>query len=103
VPTVWDETVVPGASVGEWVCIARRKGTDWYVGTINNSTRRTCSIPLSFLSAGNYRAEIYKDAPDVVSNPNKLIKESKEVNSKSKLELVLPAGGGQVIRLTSVK
>lgn len=103
IPTVWDETIVPGAEVGQWVSVARRKGTDWYVGAINNSTPRTVSISLDFLPAGNYQAEIYKDAPDAVNHPNLLVKEANQVNSKSKLALVLPAGGGQVIRLTSVK
>ncbi len=103
VPTVWNETVVPGASVAEWVCIARRKGSDWYLGAINNSTPRTVTVPLNFLGAGNYQAEIYKDAPDAVNNPNKLIKEAKEVNSKSTFELNLPAGGGEVIKLQPVK
>ncbi|HEV8083331.1 MAG TPA: glycoside hydrolase family 97 protein [Chitinophagaceae bacterium] len=98
-PTVWDETVVPGASVGEWVCTARRKGTDWYVGTINNSTPRSVTIPLSFLPTGNYQAEIYKDAHDAVNNPNKLIKETREVNSTTKLKLDLPDGGGVVMKL----
>ncbi len=98
-PTVWDETVVPGAEVGQWVSIARRKGRDWYVGTINNNTARTITIPLSFLPAGNYQAEIYKDGSDAVNNPNVLVKETKELNSQSNLTLDLPAGGGQVIRL----
>ncbi len=50
VPTVWDQTVVPGAEVGQWVCIARRKGKDWYIGAINNSKPRTVSIPLEFFT-----------------------------------------------------
>lgn len=99
VPTVWDQTVVPGAETAQWVSIARRKGTDWYIGTINNSTPRTVTIPLDFLSAGNYQAEIYRDAPDAVNHPNLLIKETKKVNSSDKLMLNLPAGGGEVIKL----
>ncbi len=101
-PTVWDETVVPGAAVGQWVSIARRKGTEWYVGTINNSTPRTVTLLLDFLPAGNYRAEIYRDGPDAVNNPNVLVKESKEVNSGSKLVFDLPAGGGEVVRITTL-
>lgn len=100
VPTVWDQTVVPGAEVAKWVSVARRKGTDWYVGTINNSTSRTVTIPLSFLGAGNYHAEIYKDGVDAVNNPNKLIKETKEVNAAVKLVIDLPPGGGEVIKIT---
>ncbi len=99
IPTVWDQTVVPSAEVGQWVTIARRKGTEWYVGTINNSTARTVTISLNFLSEGNYKAEIYKDAPDAVNNPNSLIKEIRQLNSTGKLMLNLPAGGGEVIRL----
>ncbi len=102
-PTVWDETVVPGAEVGQWVSIARRKGTDWYVGTINNNTARTVTIPFNFLPAGNYQAEIYKDGPDAVNHPNLLVKETKEVNLQSKLTLELPAGGGEVIRISAAK
>ena len=99
VPTVWDQTVVPGAEVGQWVSIARRKGTDWYIGAINNSIPRTVTIPLGFLGAGNYEAEIYKDAPGAVNNPNLLVKEKKEVNAAGTLELNLPGGGGEVVRL----
>jgi alpha-glucosidase len=99
VPTVWDETVVPGAEVGEWVCVARRKGTDWYVGAINNSTPRKVSIPLDFLKKGNFAAEIYKDAPGAVDHPNQLIKETKAVTSKDKLVFDLPSGGGIVLRI----
>jgi alpha-glucosidase len=91
---------VPGAEVGEWVCIARRKGTDWYVGTINNSKPRSVTIPLDFLPAGNYHAEIYKDVPDAVNHPNQLIKETKEVSATDKLILNLPDGGGEVMRIT---
>jgi alpha-glucosidase len=99
VPTVWDEIKVPGASVGEWVCVARRKGSDWYVGAINNSTPRTIKIPLSFLPAGNFRAAIYKDAPDAVHHPNELIKENQSVNTSGMLTFDLPPGGGVVIKL----
>lgn len=99
VPTVWDETIVPGAAVGEWVSIARRKGTDWYIGTINNSKERTVTIPLNFLPAGNYHAEIYKDSADAVNYPNQLIKEEKTVNSSDNLIIDLPSGGGLAVKL----
>ncbi|MEO6000288.1 MAG: glycoside hydrolase family 97 protein [Chitinophagaceae bacterium] len=99
VPTVWDQTVVPGGEPGQWVSIARRKGTDWYIGTITNSTSRTVTLSLDFLPAGTYKADIFKDGPDAVNYPNVVIKEAKEVHSSDKLLLVLPAGGGEAIRL----
>ncbi|MBC7417474.1 MAG: glycoside hydrolase family 97 catalytic domain-containing protein, partial [Pedobacter sp.] len=49
VPTNWDETKVLSAELGSYVTIARRKGTDWYVGSINNSFSKTVEIPMAFL------------------------------------------------------
>lgn len=99
VPTVWDQTVVPGAEEGKWVSIARRKGSDWYLGVINNSQPRTVTIPLDFLSKGKYSAEIYRDAPDAVNHPNDLIKETREIDSADSLTIHLPSGGGEVVRI----
>ena len=99
VPTVWDQTVVPDAEVGEHVTIARRKGTDWYVGSINNSKARSIKVALDFLPPGNYTAEMYKDAPDVKENPNHLIKQIKTVTMTDVITLELAAGGGQVMHL----
>lgn len=55
VPTTWDKTVVPDASVNEYVAIARRHGDDWYVGAINNSQARDVEIALDFLGKGDYK------------------------------------------------
>ncbi len=52
IPTNWDETKVPAAEVGQYATTARRRGTDWYVGTINNTTARTITIPLTFSEVG---------------------------------------------------
>jgi alpha-glucosidase len=99
VPTVWDETRVPGAEVGAWVTIARRKGAGWWMGTINNGAARTVSIPLGFLEPGKvYHATIYSDAPDVAEEPNHLVKEAKNLRSTDQWTINLPAGGGQVIK-----
>ncbi len=103
VPTVWDETIVPGAEVGEWVSIARRNGTEWYIGTINNNKQKTVTIPLKFLSPGNYHAEIYKDSADAVNYPNQLIKEEKTVTSSDNITIDLPSGGGEAVRLQLIK
>jgi alpha-glucosidase len=100
VPTSWDETIVPAAAVGEYVTIARRKGTDWYVGSINNSKARAIKLSLGFLPPGNYSAELYSDAADAETNPNHLIKQIKTVTNEYVFILKLAAGGGQVMRIT---
>ncbi len=99
VPTVWNETKVLDAKVGEYILIARRKNADWFIGAITNHTARKLDIPLSFIANGNYAAEIYTDAPDVIREPNHLIKLSKEVTNKDVLSFNAASGGGGVIHL----
>lgn len=99
VPTVWDQTVVPDALVGNWVTIARRKGSDWFIGTINNSKPRVIHIPLNFLGPGQYLAYQYCDAPDANQHPNHLVRQVLRVRSGQVLDIWLASGGGQVIHL----
>ena len=96
-PTSWDETKVPLAKPGEYICIARRKDTDWYLGSITNHAEREISLPFSFLGEGNYIAEIYADGNDVTLNPNHLIQESKMVTAKDMFIIKMAGGGGHVI------
>ncbi|WP_428328912.1 glycoside hydrolase family 97 protein [Mucilaginibacter sp.] len=99
VPTTWDETHVIDAKPGEYVAIARRKGADWYIGAITNHSSRTISKALDFLPVGNYTAEIYSDAPATDPNLNHLVKQVKQVSKQTVLNILLAAGGGQVIHL----
>lgn len=99
VPTIWDETRVPNAEVGQYITVARRKGADWYVGSITNSTARELSVKLDFLPEGTYTAELYADAPDVAQNPNHLTQQTRTVSRTDTLTLKLASGGGQVMRL----
>jgi alpha-glucosidase len=99
VPTVWDETKVLNASVGEYLTIARKHNDEWYIGTINNSVVREIKISLDFLPAGNYSAEIYTDDTETAENPNHLTKTIKIVSNKDVITAQLQKGGGAAIRL----
>ena len=99
VPSIWDETKVLDAKVGEYILIARRKNNNWFVGAITNSEERKIPVNLNFLEEGSYAAEIYSDAPDVITNPNLLSKRIKDVSAKEQLTLNMASGGGAVIRL----
>jgi alpha-glucosidase len=99
VPLTWDETRVLNAKVPEYVTVARRKGDEWYIGTISNNTAHQIQTSLSFLPPGDYTAEIYSDAPDADINPNHLVKVVKKVNNQRVISTNLVAGGGQVIRI----
>jgi alpha-glucosidase len=108
VPCTWSDTKVLKGAIGEFVIIARkdRYSEDWYIGSITNEEPRNFSIDLSFLNESlNYSAEIYADGvnADYRSLPDSMNIYTQVVNSGTKLNLKLAAGGGAAIRLTPLK
>jgi alpha-glucosidase len=99
VPATWDETRVVAARVGDYVAIARRHGADWYVGAIAGSHGADIRVPLSFLPAGTFVADVYADAPDAASQPTKTVIEHRSVTNASIMPMTLIPGGGQAIRI----
>ena len=88
----WDESRLIDGYPGEFVCIARRHGNDWYVAAINASEEREISISLDFLKAGEYDITVYKDhAEEPLTNIE--IKEEK-INSAESFKIKLQKNGG---------
>jgi len=102
VPTTWDETKVIEASMGEYLIIARRKGTDWYLGAINNSVAREIQFPLSFLSKGTFNAIMSMDTEAAREYPNKINREENSVTASGNLKLKLAGGGGAAIHFKEI-
>ena len=94
-PTVWDDTKVLAGTPGEYVAIARRRGTGWYVGVITNTSSREVTIRTSFLEKKKrYQAEIYEDG-----EAGKIIIDKKILDHSSDLKLSLKASGGAAISI----
>jgi alpha-glucosidase len=104
VPVDWETTRGLGGEIGAWVAIARQeRGTrDWYVGAITNELARQVELPLDFLGAGYYCAEIYRDSAiaDYATNPFAYGIERRIVDRDTTLVVAMAAGGGQAVRLT---
>jgi alpha-glucosidase len=98
VPTAWDVMRVLNGDPGEYVTIARSHGKEWYLGSITNWTPRELHVPLNFLGAGRYTAEIYQDASDAGTNPKNVSIKKQSVRNSETLTLKLAAGGGCAIR-----
>lgn len=97
IPTTWDETKVIQGEPGKYITIARRKGNDWFVGTITNTDARRLSIPLNFLDKGKkYSAKIYSDASSVTTSTHVKV-EHKTVTAGSLIQADLNVSGGQAI------
>jgi alpha-glucosidase len=99
VPTTFDETVPLDGKVGEFVALARRKGDTWFVGAMTNWTPRELTIDCSFLPAGNYEAEIFKDGMNADRDATDYKREVIKVKSGDKLTMQLYGGGGWVARI----
>lgn len=103
VPTTWDETKILDGQIGDYIVTARRKGQDWYIGTMNDWTLRILQLKLDFLPQGVFQAHIYSDTEDAEQNPNKLTKTTRQVTQTDMVPIRLAGGGGQVIFLKKTK
>jgi len=101
IPTSWDDTKVLSGAVGEHIVIARRAGADWYVGAMNDRRRRSLDVPLEFLGAGRYRAEICAD--DLQASTRQLLRRTEEVSAQDVLKARLESAGGYMMRLTPLR
>ena len=99
VPTVWGETRVLNAKVGDYITVARMHKNAWYVGSMTDWTERRLEIPLDFLPVGEFTATIYSDAEGTRDDPNALRKQQTTVTSTDTITAELAPGGGNVIVL----
>ena len=103
VPTTWDETRVLNGRPARFITIARRKGREWYLGSITNWDPREMDVPLTFLGSGQYTGEIYADGPDAAAQPKDSVLEKRTVDAHTVLKLKLAPGGGAAIRIVPAR
>lgn len=98
VPTTWDESKVLAADLGNVIVIARRKGSTWFLGAMNDWTPRELAIPLNFLTPGSYSAMTYSDGDQ--HKPNALNIQKLTYTHSDTLQINLHAGGGYAAQFT---
>jgi alpha-glucosidase len=101
VPSVWDETLVLNAKVGDYVLIARQSGSDWYVGAMTDWNRRELNIDFSFLPRGEYTIHIYQDGINADRYASDYKKRVEKISSTDKMKIKLAPGGGWAARITT--
>ncbi len=91
IPVVWDETCYLAGEPGQYVALARRSGTTWYVGGING---RAQPLPLDLdlvaLGEGPWKATLIEDGAE----PRSLASRHLDIASGRRLRLTLPPHGG---------
>jgi alpha-glucosidase len=103
VPTTFDETAALDGKVGEFVSLARRKGTTWYVGAMTNWDPREITVDLSFIGEGNYQAILFEDGINAGKDATDYKKTTLTVTAKDKLNIKMASGGGWAARFEKIK
>jgi len=102
VPASWDETRVLNGVPPKYITVARRRGDEWFVGSITDDAR-ALDVPLSFLGGGGYDAEIYADGPGAETQPKDSVLEKRPVTARTVLHLNLAPAGGCAIRIVPAR
>jgi alpha-glucosidase len=97
IPTTWDDTRFLQGAPGQWVILARRKGTSWYVGGIaGDDQTRNVTIPLGFLGQGTHQMTVISDG----SSDTTFAERSATAAPSDSLMVSIRARGGFVAKLT---
>jgi alpha-glucosidase len=103
IPTVWDDIVGLDGKVGNYLLLARRSGKEWFVGAITDWTSRDMDLDLSFLPAGKYSMEIYKDGINADKYAGDYKHMKTDVHAGDKMKIHLAPGGGWAARIIPEK
>ena len=95
VPTTWDELKVLDAKVGEYVVVARRKGTKWFIGAITTDKAQKLNISLDFLTDDSqHTLTSFEDGINAAKFARDYKKRTTTVNKGTQLTLNLVRNGG---------
>ncbi|MFY0654884.1 MAG: glycoside hydrolase family 97 C-terminal domain-containing protein [Cyclobacteriaceae bacterium] len=95
-PVTWDEVELLSGTPGKDIVIARRKGTNWYIGGLNGeNVEKDIAVDLSFLD-GSY--ELLK----MVDGESSRLIVSEKSKFEGNLNIHILPHGGFTLKLTKV-
>lgn len=94
IPTVWDETIILDAKMGEYIVTARRSGDTWYIGGLTDWTARDIEVDFSFLKDKTRSLTLFEDGVNAhrIGRDYKL--GTSQIDKNGKLKIHLAPGGG---------
>ena len=102
VPEVWDETKGLDGKVGEYIAMARRSGSEWYVGAMTDWSARDITLDLSFLPEGEYTVTLYRDGINADRAARDYRKEVVCLPADRKIAVSMAPGGGFAARIVKI-
>ena len=102
VPVVWKDTVALAGGTPDTVAACAREAKDgtWYAAGIGVATAQDFVVDTAFLGAGEWKAEIFRDAADSDKIATEYVHETKGVKAGEKMAFHLAPGGGFVVKFT---
>lgn len=100
VPVTWDETKVLAAKAGDYIIVARRNGSVWYLAAMTDWSARTLEADLSFLPAGTFQVEMFRDGINADHHGEDYRHMTIEVDTPGSLVIDMAPGGGWVAKIT---
>jgi alpha-glucosidase len=103
VPVTWDETKVVDGYPGDFIIMARKKASSWFLGAMSDEKPRSMTIKLDFLDGRKtYKASIYKDGPTSSVDREDVAVEHKTLTAKDSLKIKLAPGGGLAVSFVPI-
>jgi alpha-glucosidase len=97
VPTVWDDIRFLGGYPGNYIALAKKNGSEWFIGILNNSIGKKVEIPVDFLEIeGNYEIEMWSDTKKSGNDPADVSKSSGKIKQGEFLKVTMAENGGFV-------
>jgi alpha-glucosidase len=101
VPTVWEESRVLAAQVGDYLVMARRAADgSWFLGGLTDGTARELELNFSYLDRGKWKLEWWRDDRQTDFVAETVRPEVLDVTAHTKLKVRLSPAGGFAGRLT---
>ena len=97
VHAAWDDIHFIDGYPGRFVCLARRKGREWFVAGISAQGPRELTVPLDFIEPGTYSVKLYRDSAD----GKEIAVEQLTVKTTEGLKIPMAANGGFAVRFQS--
>ncbi len=100
IPVVWDDIKVFDAKIGDYLLLARRSGNDWFVAAMTDWKAREMELDLSFLPAGNYNVEIFRDGINADSHAQDYKHLTQQAKQGDRIKINMVSGGGWVAKIS---
>ncbi len=103
VPAVWDDSRAIDGDVGDYITVARRTGSEWFVGTMTTKARTVKINTTQFLEKGKtYDVKLYQDNLELKTRTNVEIS-SRTAKYGDVITLNLIENGGAALHFVETK